>query len=565
MVNRIRISVLAGVFIASLCLLARAEEFRPDSQITEVTVYPGAALVTRSAGVQLPAGEHSVVFGDIIPRFNENALSVSGQGKAGVKLFGARMKTDYLKEDPSERVRELQARIEELQDRINHKNTMRLVLDGQKEFLESIKMYAGQQLPKELVTEMPTAQELEDVRLFLADNYEDIETRKERIHLDIREYTREKDVLQRELDALRRTSAKQRTSIVVDLECLRPGPFELDVSYMVYNVNWRPVYDARVAMEDKHLDLSCFGYIRQTSGEDWDNVRLTLSTAKPTVGGKMPELSSWYLMPPPAGEGRMGKSIRMMNSARVNGRFFSAGRERGEEALGIGGSPQTAPAQTVYAQAENKGTAITYSLSKPMTVKTDGEEYRVPLFVQGMPVELEYAATPKLSPYAYLMADVENDRNSQLLPGEVNIFLDGNFVGSSRIAKAIGSQEKFDLYLGIDEGVTVKRRLLEEKSDDTLIGNIPSPTKSISYEFKLIAENYKSGPVTIHLFDQIPVSRDDKIKVRNVRYSVKPVTEHYKDRQGVVQWTLALSPGEKKEVTLSFRVEHPRDMPVRIE
>ena len=219
-------------------------------------------------------------------------------------------------------------------------------------------------------------------------------------------------------------------------------------------------------------------------------------------------------------------------------------------------------ARTVQAEASSSGVAVVYKAAHPVTVKADGSETRVPLTAQTLAAVFEYAATPKLSPYAYLRSTVTNGANDQLLPGRVNSFLDGMYVGASSIAKTVAAGEAFDLYLGVDEGVVVKRELLEEKSDDTLIGSIPSSTRKISYKYKIVVESYKPRAVTVKLFDQIPVAKDDKIKVFRVEASLRPDTEKYKDREGVYLWTLLLQPKEKKEIVLSYTVEYPREMTV---
>jgi uncharacterized protein (TIGR02231 family) len=225
-------------------------------------------------------------------------------------------------------------------------------------------------------------------------------------------------------------------------------------------------------------------------------------------------------------------------------------------------APAPVQAEVSYAQAESSGAALVYKAARPVTVKSDGSEVRVPLLAQDLDVVFEYAATPKLSSYAYLKSEVANGLKDQIMAGRVNIFLDGAYVGNSDIQKTIAPGEKFDLYLGVDEGVAVKRELVENKSDDTIIGSIPSSTKKVSYVYKITVDNHKQRAVTLKLFDQVPVAQDDKIKVSKVQTSVKPDTDKYKDHEGVYLWTLPLNPGEKKEITVSYVVEFPRDMVV---
>ena len=108
----------------------------------------------------------------------------------------------------------------------------------------------------------------------------------------------------------------------------------------------------------------------------------------------------------------------------------------------------------------------------------------------------------------------------------------------------------------------VKRELLKEKSDDTLIGNIPSPNKTVFYEYRLTVENYKTKNISLDLFDHVPVSQDDKIHVKNVKYSIAPTEENVKGKSGVMRWHFDLEPKAKKEITYSFTVECPRNLEI---
>ncbi|MBF0122736.1 MAG: DUF4139 domain-containing protein, partial [Candidatus Omnitrophica bacterium] len=277
------------------------------------------------------------------------------------------------------------------------------------------------------------------------------------------------------------------------------------------------------------------------------------------------ELSSWYVRPM---ELRRAPQKMMMYLSADSRREKKMVKEDvdGELLERSVNAPSTLPAeelaQMVYAQSLSSGASLVYKVARPVTIKSDGSETRVPLMSQTLDAVFEYAATPKLSSYAYLRSKVTNGPEDQLLAGRVNIFLDGAYVGASDIAKTIATGEAFDLYLGADEGVVVKRELLEEKSDDTLIGSIPSSTKKIAYKYKLTVENYKPRAIKISLFDQIPVAQDDKIKVVKVELSVKPDTDKYKDHEGVYLWTLNLQSKEKREIILSYVVEYPRDMNV---
>jgi uncharacterized protein (TIGR02231 family) len=137
--------------------------------------------------------------------------------------------------------------------------------------------------------------------------------------------------------------------------------------------------------------------------------------------------------------------------------------------------------------------------------------------------------------------------------------LDEEFVGKASI-DMISPNETFDLYLGVDESVKVERKLVEKKLDETMIVGIPSANKKTAYKYKLIVENFKTKNIKVKLFESTPVAGTDKIKVKIEDVSLKPTVKDWQDRQGVWLWEMDLSPNDKKEISYSYVVEHPKDM-----
>jgi len=542
------------IFNISLCF---AEVIQTNSRITQVTVYPGSALITRIANLKLTAGEYQIVFPKIIPEVDENSLTVSGEGKAQVKIFGAQIKKEFLEKAPSKQIKELEEQIQGVNDLITNLNNRQDVLREEREFLNSIKLSAGEQIPKDLITKFPSVSELDSLDKFLVTKLQGNQNLQQEIAIKIRQSKKKKNALEKRLRDMTRGIKKLRRSILVELEVVKSGDLDLAISYLVRGVSWRPIYDARASFDQNNVELVFYGLVKQTTGEPWEDVELLLSTAKPSVGGKMPELHPWLLKPYQPHRARRKVWGALKEEMDYVGRQYMAGDEKFDKERP---EPTTAPAEMIFAEAKEKGTAVVYKVKRKTTIKSDGTEHRVPILSQFLSAKFEYAATPKLSNYAYLMSKVKNSKEGQLLPGRVNIFLEGDFIGSSSIPKAIGAEEEFDLYLGIDEGITVKRKKLEEKIDETLIAGLPSRTKAISLKYKLIVENYKSKKIKVNLYDQIPVSEYDQIVVKKVKFSEDPKIKDYLDRKGVMRWEFELEPRKTKEITLFYIIEHPRKM-----
>ncbi len=555
---------IATLFVVGILMtgsgVAGADSIPSDSKITAVTVYPGAARVTREAKVNIPTGTHSIVFENIVPVFDDHSLTVAGEGTAKVRIFGGYVKQEYLKEAADKRVKELQEKIEGLQDQVAIEMARIQAINEQKEVLNSVKLHAAQQLPKDLITKMPTTAELSELIKFVGTSREGLEQTNQDVQLKIRALNRDIEKLNSELSQLNSGGAKLKRSIVVDVEGVSAGSLNLRVSYTVNGAYWSAAYDARAALDKSEVELTAFGAVRQTTGEDWDDVQMTLSTAQPTIGGRMPYVEPWILTEYQAYPQRARQNV-LMKAAMA-----TADSAVQYEAFGVGGAmPASAPAEEradmAYANVAQAGISVTYQLARPVSIVSDGTESKFPVGTQTLKANFEYSVYPRSSEFAYLGSRVVNSKDLQLLAGPVNLFLNNEFVGKSSI-DSIGPGEEFDLYLGIDENVKVKRQLVEKKVDDTLIGGIQSSNRKIIYKYKLSVENFTAKPTPFKLFESMPVAQTDKIKVKIQDVSIAPTAKDWKDRKGVWLWEFNLAPKQKQEVLYTFIVEHPRDMNV---
>ncbi|MFA5038232.1 MAG: mucoidy inhibitor MuiA family protein [Candidatus Omnitrophota bacterium] len=542
--------VLALFFSASVAFAADM-----NSKISSVVVYSGSALITRSGTVDLPAGSHQVVFSDIIPEIDENSLKVSGQGSAGTKILGAGVRREFLQEASGERARELEARILSVRDELRTVRDAKNVAAHKRQLLDSLLSFSRGQMPEDMVTKMPQAKELNELLGFLDISFKDYYGALAALDVKERELNRKLEVLQREWNQVA-GSPRMKRSIVVEVETASSGPVVLQASYLVSAATWTPVYEARASFEKSQVELIGFGVVRQTTGEDWKDVEMTLSTAKPSVSGRMPELSSWILKP----YEQPVTSTRRMKFAG-QGRGLDAEPPMALEMKSELSEDKLQEAVVDTAAVQEKGISVIYKISRKVTIKSDGSQERLGVLSQNLPAKFKYSAFPKASVFAYLKASVTNDKNLQLLPGRMNVFLEGDFVGVSSLS-AIAPGEEFDLSLGIDENVKIKKEEISRKIDDILLGSIPSPDRKVTIVFKVTAENYKGKEILFELFDAMPVSQDERIRSRVERLSPDPKDKDYKDKKGVWRWEFSLAPSAKKEISYTVVIEYPRNLRV---
>ncbi len=360
---------ICGLLAVLLCMgipAGFAAAVDVTSSITQVVVYPSSARVTRTVKMELREGAQTVRLEGFQPVFDQNSLTVAGHGSAAVKILGTGIKEEVLKEAADERVRALEAGIQKVDDEMALLQGEGQVLDDKKAFLDSVRLFTSGQLPKDLVAKVPTPEELTGLLAFVENGAKEQAEARQGLALRQRAKTKERELLQAELDQVHSRGGARKRYLTVDLECEKAGELTLELSYATPRAGWYPLYDARAEFDKNKVALSAFAVVRQTTGEDWADVALTLSTARPSLGGRMPELSSWHLQPfvrPQA----LHANARKAHFGAVD-KAAMAEVSDASVALETRADHVPKPAAVAYARGETAGAAFVYKPVRPVTV-----------------------------------------------------------------------------------------------------------------------------------------------------------------------------------------------------
>jgi uncharacterized protein (TIGR02231 family) len=458
---------------------------------------------------------------------------------------GMEVKRAFLEQSGEKRVKELDEEIRGLELRSGLLDAKKAGLASQKAFLESIRVAWSNRISKELAIGRPTMAELLDASNFVATGV----TKAEEL---TREVDAEKKSIKDKIDALRRqrdesTGSRRREakSVEVMVEVAREGNLTLDLAAVIPQAGWQPSYDVRLYPDAKTAELTFRAMIRQQTGEDWKNIDLTLSTARPATGGAPPELYPWriaFFRPRPPLAAAMMSAPAPLRAKKAAG--MQAESYKAED------SAAEAPAELLTAQISDEQSSVAYHISRLLDIPSDGTQHGTVVAIEQLPVTREYLALPKLSPYVFLKSEMVNRAAYPLLPGKVNTFAGNTYTGSSQLKK-IAAGEKFDLFFGTDDQVTVKREELKQHKEAGMFSK-----NRVWYRYRIELGNFHKEPLTITLRDQLPVAGDEEIKIALDEPSLKP--EEVKG-DGTVTWKVTLRAGEKKELTFGIVVEYPKD------
>ena len=536
-----------------------------EAPITGVTVYPDRARVTRRGTATLGVGEHRLQVSNLPLTLQPDSVRAGGRGTARARLLGVDVSTTYYAEPAPRNVAELQVEIEAKEDRDKALADEEASLSAQMELRRGLGAGAGAHRAKGISVVRAEAAVGEAVRAFMATRMAEFSRGQRGLNVERRRRGREIKRLQKELEALNVRRPTERFAVTAEVEVLEAGDFTLDVTYVAGTARWQPLYDVRVSEgEEPTVTLAYLGEVSHNSGEDWEEVALTLSTAKPALATVLPELHPWYLrvfVPEPVRKRRAAMPPVAARAPAPETVGAVPMMEMAEEP-----KPQAPPdheVEVLEAQVDETGAAVAFRVAKPVTIAGDGSPRKTTVAIVNLKPRLDYVAAPRLVQQAYRRARVANDSEYTFLPGRANIFYEDEFVGSTTLGakkpglplQTIAPSQEFELFLGADDRVKVERELVARDVDKKLIGN----TRRLHFAYRITVQNLCDRTERIVIADQIPVARREEIKVKLDLAEPKPdeLTE-----LGLLRWELELEPKREQNIRFGFVIEHPRDLTI---
>ncbi|MFJ4650160.1 mucoidy inhibitor MuiA family protein [Nocardia sp. NPDC088792] len=516
-----------------------------DTAITAVTVYPDRARVTRSGKASLAAGEHRIRVSPLPVSLLRDSIRVAGQGE--VTVLGVDVVTERQAEPSDEQVSALLARMRELDAAMNQLADADRASEARIKFLERLARESAEQLAK-----------TDEARVIafgdsLESQYSAVHTaRRDRERLR-QEHIREHQALERRLADLRGKTKPDAQAAIITVEAADPVTVDLELSYVVRGASWHSSYDLRLG--DAGLSLRWFGLIQQSTGEDWPECRLQLSTARPAQAVDIPELSPWFISPAvPATP--VPRRRAMSYGASMDDTVGSYPLAGSAPMMAAPGSPQPAPppVRESVATVEQGITAATYTPQRTIAVPADGTAHRTQITALDLEADLDYVTAPARSLEAILRATARNTSEHTLPEGRASLFHDAEYVGATDLDPWAPGEER-ELALGVDARIRVERELVRRNATKATLGS----SRRIEVEYSITIANHTPRPARVTVLDRLPVSRDAVITVRDTVLKPQP-TE--RDELGILTWKTELNARAETTIAFGYRVEAAKGVTV---
>lgn len=543
--------------LAALPLTAEAAELAGVSKVTEVMVFPSGAQVSRDFVMDLPSGTHELVLEDLPEELDRQSLRIEGAGPEGLTIGSIDHKVITLSLDDngaSETRKTLKERLQKLRDQRDvfeaeiQSFQLQLKLLNEMALLPS--RHPSSQSGREEVGSSGLTQQYSALYTMMGDKYLEAQKNTLEARFKIRDLDEEIRNVNDRLGE-QPSGTKRVSKLVVHVEAETAGQAKFTVRYQVKRAGWRPRYEARLNTDKSSLKLVRRAVIFQRSGESWENVKVSLSTANPTGRTSAPILRPWlvdYL--PDREDDRVSGGVMSMDAAEEAPK---AERYRGRAQLKAAKAP--APVAMRGARVNFGQYQMTFEVPGFTTIERGGAEKKVLLDKLDVTPEISLLTVPKKDQKAYLQASFENKTGNALIPGHLSLFRDGVYVGDGRL-KAVEPGQISDLGFGIDPQVNVKWTKLDRVKGKT--GLITSSNSDV-HRYKITVSNGHKKAMKVTVLDQLPYAQDETLTISLLDTSPKPTRRDVDDKRGVLAWDFDLAADKSKEISFGYQLVWPKD------
>ncbi len=502
------------------------------SQIVSVTVFADRAMVTRRALISVGKGTTDITFEGLPEHLDPSSVQVRGKG--AFRLSNVKVTDRYMSQVESERMKKLLREKEEYRSSLEESKDAAEEAKSEKAFIQSIASMLTRS-GKDTAGELDPEKWIKMVG-FYRDKLHQLDGELRSTEKTIRTIGNEIDRIDREIQSLGYQQNKAVKEITVTLASPSAGEGTLDVSYLVPGPSWAAAYTIQV--DDQHGEASVIyrAVVHQSTGEDWLHTALSLSTAKPSTGARIPELRPWYL-DVEKGDGPLPAPL--LEAKKSVGSVSRKG-------------PSLSEMRYPVMRVQPGLTSVVFTAAGKTTVESDNAGHTVTIAMFTVPASFTYASIPKKSPFVFLQAEITNSSGYPLLPGEGHIFLNGNFIVKTPL-KYISEGEKFKINCGIDEGFTVTRKRINRFEEAK--GFFTKKT-IVKYTYSIALTNHRKGEKKVEVWDQLPVSKNKSIVVSLLGDAAKM------NEFGYIKWTRVIKPGQTAVIPLSYSVSFPENVPV---
>ena len=543
---KIILITISSILVSTLFAQNTDVDARITTKPEQVTLYVSGAQITAKGNSNLKSGRQTVVFDKLSNFINANSVQVKAD--KDITILSVNYQYNYL--EPEEK-----KDFKQLEDSLKYyrQQAQRLTITKNSYIEEISLLQANKSIKGDNVG--VTATELTKMADLIRNRYAEAALRK--LEIEEKEIKLSERIVKmdQQLAQLRQGEQTVTGEVVVQLIAATAGNANFELGYFVTNCSWSPLYDIRVKDVNTPTTVIAKANVIQNTGQDWKNVKLSLSTGNPTLGNTKPNLNPWTLSISDPIVYRKAKYRTQAPAAAYDkeednrptlSEVVITSRNNGYVAT------ESITAAEITSVDNNQLTNAVFNISVPYNIASNGKENIVEIQQYEVAANYSYFSIPKIDNDAFLVADLIGWDKGELLSGDANVYFENNYVGTTYFDARI-VDDTLSFALGRDNNITIKRKQTKDFNEKTSInGN----TKKITRSFDIEVKNTRKSAIEIELEDQIPLSNNEELIIE----AINTGNAEYNKETGKLTWKLKLNPAESKKLTFSYSLKFPKKM-----
>ncbi len=535
-----------------------------QEKIVDVTVYEDRALVIRESSFNLIEGSQTIYFNNIPQIVIENSVRSSISSDENIKIESLQLIKEVTLESKNEKIKELEKQIEQNKKLAVENQQYSMADEEIYKLVSEFNFSPTLEAPTDFSYTKVSLENISSLQKFMLYELSKLDESKVKRTLEKRKVNKKHQYLQDQLNLIY-TDDKENFNCKILVNAKNEGSYNLKLSYLLPKAGWTPFYEARLLKSENVVEMNYFAHIFQNTGENWDEVVLSLSTAKPSMQGSLPVLTPWYVdffIPPPLFKKSKQKMFKDEDKKEKRG-IAPEPKECEEEILKCCDETSVEmelpeeygddDIESIQNQSttEKKGLSVNFNINGKETIPPDGTNKKTLVKSHKYPVSLEYVIVPSIEPFAFIKATIKNTEVYPLLKGNVFVYHNTNYIGKS-ILKDVMPNEEFSFYMGKEETIKVEHFFVNKYQSKKGLAN---NTVRLNFKYKTKVINYQDETIKTKVFYNIPVSNHSKLKVKLSENSegASEVNE-----KGVFYYEFKLKSKEEKELFYEFYIEYPK-------
>ncbi|MCK4545726.1 mucoidy inhibitor MuiA family protein [candidate division WOR-3 bacterium] len=524
------------LIFSALIMFVSFQLYAIKSKITDVTVYRNTALIQRSVIISATQAPSKLEIKKLPYKLNDNSIRITSS--SNITVYSYDIKTIYEEDIESEALKNLKIQLEKLERKLSKYDNHIKAISAKRGFLNTMRdALSSNTKTKTSVLDWKSAYKffsysidsLINDSLFTAIKIGDIGERIQVLKNNISQFT---------------SGRNKYKNLIIYIKKKGSNKGSVNINYIINGASWTPYYRLKVLDAEGNYALDYMAKIQQKTGENWNNIKMKVSTSSPEIPSYATHVSPWFLQP----------YYPVKTKAAYSGKL-RAGRVAQESAAPV--MKMEDETKDHFATSDVEQSIYSFLFTIPGRLSIPSVDASKTTFISAIEGKgkLSLFASPIMSKYVYAHIDFLNNKKYPFLPGNMDIYWANDYSGKGYMTSVI-PKDTASLECGVDKNVNVERELIKR---DVRKGGVLSKTDSYYYKYKTTITNRHNRSVELAIEDRIPVSKNKKIKVVNVKISPKG---YELDDKGIVEFNLKIPAKTKEYITVEYKIVVPKGMNV---